>query len=133
MALAKWKAAELREFGEALRSASDRILATCEKMELANMESLVLQASSAFSIYGPTIFNLAGTIDSEFADQYSASKQGRIPRWQQNQKKVEARAEKKRLKEVEMAHRREGISAPDSTSNSKFVSMPPDDNNATAD
>lgn len=114
MALARWKTQELREFAYALRDAGDLILKTCEKMELANMESLVLQASAATSTYGPAIFRLAGSIDAEFVDQHTAAKLGRIPRWQQNQKKVEAKAERDRLKKLDLAQRREGIKAEDS-------------------
>lgn len=96
VALSEWNLAELRLFGQALRESGDKILQTCEKMELAKLEKLVLQASAALLTYGPAIFRLAGTIDAQFVDQYTAAKQGRMPRWEQNQKKVRARAERKR-------------------------------------
>lgn len=103
MALARWKPQELRELGESLRAASAKILAVVEKMELAKFDDLVLQATAAVTTYAPSIAYLAGTIESEFTDQHNAAASGRIARWQVNQKKVEARAEKRRIAEERRA------------------------------
>ena len=92
MALANFATAELDAFADSLIDAGQKIKQTIEKMKLAHVDSLVLQAAVHLSIYGPAIFLLAGNIDSEFRDQYNAAQAGRPARWQMNQKKVEARA-----------------------------------------
>lgn len=91
MALAKWSAAELKALGETLTQAGAKILTTVEKMDLAKYPDLILQASNAVSIYAPALANLAGTIESEFQDQYEAFKFNRPPRWEMNRRKVEER------------------------------------------
>lgn len=93
--LASFKSVELKMLGESLRDAAEKILRTVDKMEMSKTDSMVLQASVALNVYGPSIFNLAGTIESEFQDQYSAAKTGRPARWQVNQKKVEARMQRR--------------------------------------
>lgn len=95
MALANFGIGELDAFADSLIDAGQKIKSTIEKMKLAHVDSLVLQAAVHLSIYGPAIFLLAGNIDSEFRDQYNAAQAGRPARWQMNQKKVEARAERR--------------------------------------
>lgn len=91
MALAKWTMSELEAIADSLEEAAKKIKVTCGKMKLSGHTELILQAHTALSIYAPSLCNLAGTIDSEFEDQFNAVRFDRIPRWEMNRRKVEER------------------------------------------
>lgn len=95
MAMEKWQAKELRVFGESLMSAGRKIMNTADMMSEEKFTDLVLQARTAIVTYAPAIVALASLVESEFIDQRDALRFGRPPRWLVNQKKIEAKKEKK--------------------------------------
>ena len=109
MSLEKWKVQELELLSQSLILAGERIAKTTAEMRKANYLELVLQARAAMTVYRPNLVRLAGTIDSEFRDQYGCSVTGGVPSWQMNQKKVEARKAKETAVTADKSKRRGGI------------------------
>lgn len=112
MSLESWTVDELELLSSNLIIAGREIAETCAEMRKHNYLELVLQARSAQTVYMPTISKLAGTIKSEFRDQHGCSVTGRIPAWQLNQKKIEARRERDILKGDDKVARRKGVHVP---------------------
>ena len=106
MSMARWSAAELRALGEGLMTAGLKIVTVSDRMTEESFPELVLQAQTAITIYAPSIFNLASLIETEYKDQHEAVKFNRPARWENNQKKVEARMARKQTNDAMMETRK---------------------------
>lgn len=91
MAMREWTAADLDAAADDLEFVSKRLRETAAEMREKNFPQLVLQADATFGVYRTAYLKLAGAVGAELRDQYRCSQTKELPRWQRNQKTVEAR------------------------------------------
>lgn len=91
MSMKPWNAEALEEVADDLDFVARKLREVSAEMRKSKFEALVIQADAAFTLYRRAFLRLAGSLESEFRDQFRAEKMGTVPRWKINQKVVEAR------------------------------------------
>lgn len=95
MAMEQWTANELEAFAKSIQKAAEKIQAVCVRMREEDFPHIVMEASCAVAVYGPSICKMAACIDTEFDDQVSAKRLGRLARWESNRVRVSRRTAKR--------------------------------------
>lgn len=111
MTYAKFTSAEIRALGDMVAMAGEKIISVANEMDKKNFGYLVIQASSATTIYGPALLNLGANMESEFKDQYDAERFKRVPRWEFHSRKIEAAVARKKAKKERISASTHGIEA----------------------
>lgn len=66
MAMEQWTANELEAFAKSIQKAAEKIQAVCVRMREEDFPHIVMEASCAVAVYGPSICKMAACIDTEF-------------------------------------------------------------------